>query len=168
MPAPKGNKFWEKRSSHGRKPIFADPEQLLKAAEEYFQWNDENPLWEAKAFAYQGDVTIEYLPKMRALTIQGLCLFLDINIKTWHEYKAREDFTPVCEAIETAIYQQKFTGAASDLFNAAIIARDLGLKDKQEITGEDGGAIKVETSDTEIARRLAFLLTKGAKETENG
>ena len=135
---PKGNRFWEARSSHGRKPKFASPEILHTACMEYFEWVEENPLYEAKAFAYQGQVTVEYLPKMRAMTIAGLCLFLDIDTQTWANYKANPDFFGVCESVEKSIYQQKFTGASADLLNASIIARDLGLADKQDLTSSDG------------------------------
>ena len=105
---------------------------------EYFEWVEENPLYEAKAFAYQGQVTVEYLTKMRAMTIAGLCLFLDIDMQTWANYKTNPDFFGVCESVEKSIYQQKFTGASADLLNASIIARDLGLADKQDLTSSDG------------------------------
>ena len=58
MAAPKGNKFWEARSSHGTKPKFERAEDLWSACVEYFDWAHDNPLHEAKAFAYEGDVTI--------------------------------------------------------------------------------------------------------------
>lgn len=32
MAAPKGNRFWEMRSSHGRKPIFHDAAELLEVS----------------------------------------------------------------------------------------------------------------------------------------
>jgi len=138
MAAPKGNRFWEARSSHGRKPIFASPEDLWNACQEYFEWVEQNPLWEAKAFAYQGDVTIATLPKMRAMTLDGLCIFLDIDPNTWRLYVGREDFISVTTRVECTIRTQKFAGAAADLLNANIIARDLGLADKSELTGKDG------------------------------
>ncbi|TIT64348.1 MAG: DNA-packaging protein [Mesorhizobium sp.] len=133
MPAPVGNRFWEQRSSHGRAPIFATPEDLFAASCEYFQWVEDNPLYEAKAFAYQGDVTIQELPKMRAMTIGGLCIFLDIARRTWDGYGEREDFVPVKTRVEEIIRAQKFAGAAADLLNPNIIARDLGLSDKQDV-----------------------------------
>jgi hypothetical protein len=138
MAAPVGNRFWEVRSSHGRKPIFASPEQLWEAATEYFAWVEANPLYEAKAFAYQGDVTLKDVPKMRAMTIGGLCIFLDIARRSWDEYAGRQDFLPVCSNIAEVIRSQKFEGASADLLNANIIARDLGLADKTELTGEGG------------------------------
>jgi hypothetical protein len=132
MSAPKENRFWMARSSHGRKPLFESPEQLWKASCEYFQWCEDNPLYETKAFAFQGVVTTEDLPKMRAMTVAGLCLFLDISQDCLSDYGKREDFIGLVADIKQTIYQQKFSGAAADLLNANIIARDLGLKDKSE------------------------------------
>ena len=91
MAAPIGNQFWKARSSHGRKPIFASPDDLLKAATEYFEWVEANPLYEAKAFHHQGTVTLAELPKMRAMTIGSLCLFLDISHECFLEYSATEN-----------------------------------------------------------------------------
>lgn len=133
MAAPKGNRFWEARSSHGRNPKFESPEALWDACCEYFTWVEENPLWEMKAFSYQGDVTQEPIAKMRAMTLGGMIIFLDITRQTWATYKAREDFLTVTTRAEEIIYDQKFSGAAADLLNANIIARDLGLKEQSQV-----------------------------------
>ena len=130
--APKGNRFWEARSSHGRKPKFGRAEDLWNACKEYFEWVEKNPLWEAKAFGYKGEVTIETVPKMRAMTLDGLCLFLDIDYKTWASYRTRRGFIQVVTRTEQAIKEQKFAGAAAELLNPNIIARDLGLVDKKQ------------------------------------
>ncbi len=132
MAAPKENRFWMARSSHGRKPIFESPEQLWTASCEYFQWCEDNPLYETKAFAFQGVVTTEEIPKMRAMTVAGLCLFLDVSQDCLSDYGKRKDFIGLVADIKQTIYQQKFSGAAADLLNSNIIARDLGLKDKSE------------------------------------
>jgi len=144
MAAPKGNRFWEIRSSHGRAPIFKSPDDLWNACCEYFAWVEENPLWEAKLTSYQGVSTVETLPKMRAMTIDGLCLFLDIGRRTWDEYAKREDFVPVVTRAEATIRSQKFAGAAAELLNPNIIARDLGLVDKQE--REHKGSVVVQAA----------------------
>lgn len=165
MPAPKGNRFWEARSSHGRKPIFSDPDHLWTACLEYFEWVEANPLWESKAFHNSGEVVTATLPKMRAMTISGLCLFLDIDPSTWWDYAKKDGFSHVCARAGEVIRDQKFGGAAADLLNPSIIARDLGLAEKQEHTGANGGPIETkELSDTETARRIAFLLAKGLAE----
>lgn len=142
MAAPAGNQFWKARSSHGRNPIFASPDVLWEAATEYFQWVEDNPLWEDKVTSFQGVNTHEPIAKMRAMTLDGLCIFLDIARRTWDEYRGREDFLPIVTRIESVIRSQKFAGAAADLLNANIIARDLGLADKSELTGGNGGPIQ--------------------------
>lgn len=152
MAAPKGNRFWEARSSHGRKPIFGTPEQLWEACCEYFQWVEDNPLWEDRLVTFQGHATHEPVAKMRAMTIEGLCVFLDIARRTWDGYREREDFVPVVTRVEEVIRQQKFSGAAADLLNPNIIARDLGLSDKQEHTGQDGGPVQIMKVNTGIDR----------------
>lgn len=139
-----GNRFWEARSSAGPKPKFDGPEPLWAACLEYFAWVEANPLHEAKAFSYEGKVTIASLPKMRAMTIGGLCLFLDVTERQWREWRdERPDLLPVITQAERVIFEQKFSGAAADLLNANIIARDLGLADKKEVTGANGGPVTV-------------------------
>lgn len=167
MAAPKGNQFWLARSSHGRKPIFADPDRLWQAATEYFEWVEANPLHEDKLVTFQGVATHEPVAKMRAMTIAGLCLFLDISHQAWSEYRQRQGFGEVTEAIEQVIRTQKFTGAAADLLNANIIARDLGLADKSEVTGKDGGPIETaDTSPRDLARAVLGILRE-AKVTDS-
>ena len=138
-----GNKFWLARSSHGRNPIFSNPEQLRNACYEYFQWVEDNPLYEEKIFHSQGIITKDTITKMRAMTIGGLRIFLGICEQTWVNYRNNQDFLGVVKEVEEIIYNQKFTGAAADLLNSNIIARELGLADKQqnEHTGADGKPI---------------------------
>lgn len=133
MPAPKGNQFWKARSKHGRNPIFKSPEVLWEACEEYFEWVHKNPLMELRGTQFQGEYVTKEFPKMRAMTITGLCLFLDISDETWTNYRNNKDFFGVTKKAEQIIWEQKFTGASADLLNANIIARDLGLADKQDI-----------------------------------
>lgn len=169
MSAPKGNQFWKARSSHGRKPIFSDPEKLWEACCEYFEWVEANPLYEDKLIAFQGVASHEPVAKMRAMTLDGLCLFLDISDECWRQYRERQDFVGVCTRAEKIIRAQKFSGAAADLLNPSIIARDLGLADKQEFTGKDGKDLIPETpmTDLEIGRRIAFILEKAANSKDN-
>lgn len=136
MAAPEGNQFWKLRSKHGRDKLFASPELLWEAACEYFQWCDENPLIEID---FKGkDATKCELPRMRAYTLQGLCLYLGCHTGYFREFRAanHEGFSPILTRIEETIYNHKFTGAASGFLNANIIARDLGLMEKQEIKHE--------------------------------
>jgi hypothetical protein len=135
MAAPVGNQFWLQRSSHGRNPIFAGPDELWEACCEYFDWVEKNPLKEAQAFAYQGDVKLQELPKMRAMTVTGLCIFLDIARSTWDAWRETDDFSGITTRVDEIIRTQKFEGASAGLLNPGIIARDLGLAEKSEQTG---------------------------------
>ena len=130
-----GNQFWLRRSSHGRKPIFEAPDDLWDAACEYFQWVEDNPLHEEKVFHAQGEITKTTISKMRAMTQAGLCLYIDISDDTYVNYRSKDDFLGVTGQIDATIRSQKFSGAAADLLNANIIARDLGLSDKTEHSG---------------------------------
>jgi len=145
MAAPAGNEFWKMRSTHGRKPIFPDADTLWDAACEYFAWVEANPLKEAQAFAYQGAVTVHELSKMRAMTISGLCIFLDISLQNWTEYREREGFSDITSRVDDIIRTQKFEGASAGLLNASIIARDLGLSEKSELSGAGGGPLVFKT-----------------------
>lgn len=128
MSAPKGNKYWTARSNHGRKPKFSTSDKLWTACTNYFEWVENNPLHKTELFTYQGKIIQEPVAKMRAMTLSGLCLFLDIDKNTWASYKDREGFLPITTRAEDIIYTQKFTGAAAGLLNTNIIARDLGLR----------------------------------------
>jgi len=153
MAGTEGNKFWLMRSSHGRSPKFKNEDVLWNAACEYFEWVEDNPLYESKAFSTATGVVQEPMAKIRAMTLDGLCLFLDISDQTWRNYRQRDGFVGVTSKIDAVIRDQKFTGAAAGLLNANIIARDLGLKDANtsEISGKNGGPIdmtwKVEVKD---------------------
>jgi hypothetical protein len=44
--------------------------------------------------------------------------------------REEKDLLPITTRVESLIYEQKFSGAAADLLNANIIARELGLVEK--------------------------------------
>ena len=151
MAAPKGNQFWKLRSKHGRDKLFASPELLWTAACEYFDWCDQNPLLEQtiQKLKVNGEgekIVREDLPKMRAYTLRGLCLYLNCNQGYFTDFEAglkgkdddvSKDFSTVITRIYDVIHTQKFEGAAAGFFNPTIIARDLGLREKSDITSDD-------------------------------
>lgn len=160
--APKGNQFWKLRSKHGRDRLFATSGELWEAACEYFQWCDDNPFYEVEQSRGQskphvddqGNVTfppnLVELPKMRPYTMQGLCLYLDCNTLYFNDFEkalkdkqdeVSKDFSLIVTRIREVIYNQKFSGAASGFLNPNIIARDLGLSDKSELTGRNGAPL---------------------------
>jgi hypothetical protein len=156
MGAPVGNQFWKARTKHGRNKLFASAELLWEACQEYFQWVEDNPLWSSKTVQFQGQPVDLPEAKLRAMTIGGLCIFLDIERRTWTDWKSDKDFSPIVTRVEEIIYHQKLTGAAADLLNPNIIARELGLRDAVD-TKHSGTLGLTDLSDAELTRRLAEL-----------
>jgi len=152
--AVEGNQFWKMRSIHGRSPKFETPEQLWNAACEYFQWVNDNPLKEDKVNFHQGVAVHEPVTKMRAMTIRAMCFFIGLSRQGWFEYSKKPDFSDIVQEIEDVIYSQKFEGASADLLNANIIARELGLADKQEFSGFNGKPIVTASLPPEEAYKL--------------
>lgn len=139
MAAPLKNKFWELRTKHGRDKIFTTPDLLWTAATEYFKWCDDNP-WIKNEAIKSGDLAgqIIKVPTSRPYTLTALCLYLGVNADYFRQFKENlkedeQDFSWVITRIEETIYTQKFEGASVGMFNANIIARDLGLTDKKEL-----------------------------------
>ena len=156
MAAPIGNNYWQFRDKHGRDYQYT-PDELWYEFIQYCQWIENNPLFEEKQFAFQGMVTTHDAPKMRAMTIRGFCLFADIAMKTFYEYAKKDGYSNITTRIEDAIYQQKLEGAAADMLNPNIIARELGLKDHSEVTGKDGAPIASTLTPNQIDKLIDKL-----------
>lgn len=144
-----GNQWWRLRSKHGQDALFTDPKKLLEAAYEYFTHTDLRK-WKKKDWV--GKDAMEVIRETETpYTITGLCLYLGVSDTWWRNFKKTEaytndsDFASVVSHIEKIIYTQKLEGAAVGAFNANIIARDLGLREKTELsTPPDGeGEFKV-------------------------
>lgn len=155
MAPPKGNQFWKARSKHGKNKLWEDSEKLRDACYEYFQWVEDNPLMEQKAFAYQGVISKDTVTKMRAMTITGLCVFLGMSTETWYQYRKKDDYSDICQEVEQIIYDQKFSGASADLLNASIIARDLGLRDSKDVVQDVTATHKVTAEVKQISTEMS-------------
>lgn len=116
------------------------PDELLRKAQEYFDTYERLPLREYKVFGTGLEAKI---PKLRAMTIKSFLVFACLSTSTWDDYRKDKRYSEVTKVIETIIWQQKFEGAAADLLNQNIIARDLGLIDKSALTDEEGKVIKI-------------------------
>lgn len=134
MAAPHGNSFWRRRSKHAAKaPLYSDPEDLRKACEEYFEYVEANPLYATQAISFQGRAHNHQVPKPRAMTVTGLCLFIGISTDLWYAWQKstrrehREDLLNIIAWAAAVIRTQKYEGAAAGLFDARIVARELSL-----------------------------------------
>jgi len=168
MVAPSGNQFWKNRSKHGRNTLFETPALLLETAQEYFEWCDSNPLKEEKIFCFQGDIIKDEITLKRVYTISGLCVYIGCSSSYFRNFKTEnQDFLTVLDYIRETIYTQKFEGASVGLFNASIIARDLGLKesvdnDHRSSDGSmspKGGAVIVSSDPIEAAKEYKKIMS---------
>lgn len=145
-----------------QKVVLEEPLDFLKAAVEYFKWAEQHPLLEEKVFQYQGEIVRDDSAKMRAFTKEGLATKLRIPVSRLEVYKSRDEESGWPEAVqmvEQIIYEQTFTGAAAGLLNAHIVSRSLGLAEKSEVSGPNGGPIQTEEiSPRELLRdRIARI-----------
>lgn len=150
------------RSKIGRPTVFANAEELMHSCKEYMLWIDANPLFERQQ-KFSGTTCKFYeadLPKKRPYTIGGMCLYLGIATPTWDDYRRDDRFKAVTAEIDDAIRNQKFEGAASGFFNPAIIARDLGLVDKQEVTDRSGPVVNITTDMTAAEAQELYAKTR--------
>lgn len=139
MPAPKGNKYWKLRSKHGRDKIFSDPEILWEVACEYFEWAYNHP-WSKHEPVKAGDHFGETVtsPTERPLSIQALCIYLDIDENTFTRYCSEDeykDFWAIANKIKAIIEVNQFEGATVGAYNSNIVIRKLGLKERVENSG---------------------------------
>lgn len=163
------NRLWRRYQS-GKKitrpPDYSDPNVLLHACIRYFEWNEENPLEVTKLMVVNNRLRHPKVKKPRPMTIQAMCAFLGISRRAWQMWRDREDLAPVIEKVEQIIFSQKFEWAAVGMFNSALIARELGLADKSELSGPDGGPIRTEVTSARdiLASKLASLAAPRADE----
>ncbi|MFH2012475.1 MAG: terminase small subunit [Pseudomonadota bacterium] len=148
------NQFWRLATNPAGIPkIFKSPQELWERCCGYFEWVEDHPLMAAETVKFQGVATLTELPKLRAMTIGALSVFLGIDVKTWNNYRNKEsykEFFPIVTQVEEIIRAQKFEGAAAEMFNPNIIAREIGLSEKNEHTGKDGGPMEIENTIIEF------------------
>jgi hypothetical protein len=152
----KGNQFWKARSTHGRNPIYSNPQDLQDAIEQYFEWVHQNPLIEYKPMIEQGLITNAMIPKPIPMTITSCQRFCGLSHTQWAVYKANTDFTAIIEQAEYTIRDHKLIGASVGFFNANIIARELGLKEASDVNINATVNYK-EMSDDDLDRKIEDL-----------
>jgi hypothetical protein len=135
--ANEGNKWWKLRATSGREKIFSTPEDLWKAACEYFEATDARK-WKKKDWVGKDAEEVERESET-PYTWTGLALFLDIDTDTLRNYGKEEgykDFFGIISRIGQIIYTQKIEGASVGAFNPSIVARELGLAEKTDVTNK--------------------------------
>lgn len=148
---------------------FLTPQDFLAEVIKYFRWCDDHPLQEEQVFQYKGSIVRADKGKVRPYTKHGLATFLCIPASRIYTYRDRGgQWSDVVEMIEQIIYTQKFENAAAGLLNATIISRDLGLAEKNEHTGANGGPIQTEelSARERVAGKLSSLAARSGTESD--
>lgn len=129
--------------NRGRPKRYNSIEDLNVAIMNYFFWVDANPMYKYDYRVVDKELIEVSIPLKRPYSVRGLVQYLG----TSHDYFdtiirgevappssiPHEEFVGYWNTIKGMIWQQKFDGAAVGMFNANLIARDLGLADKQQI-----------------------------------
>lgn len=148
--------YWEWRKNTGRPKAIRTPKEMWKHACDYFRSIDEYPF--LKQEQRKSPIKIERgaiidddlreeiknpvigLETIRPYTWAGFEAYLFERgvLANLDHYKANldnryQEFIEIIRAIDKIMFAQKFEGAAAGVFNANIIARDLGLTDKTEL-----------------------------------
>ena len=141
---------------------FFGPDDLWERCCNYFEWATDNPILEHKPYVSNGEDVNLQIEHPQVFTKEGLRSYLGISKNRYKELKEDPEYADVIERVETQIYVNKFNGAAANVMNPMIISRELGLRDKLEHTGADGGPIETkELTDDEMARMLITLMPHG-------
>jgi len=120
----------------GRDRFYSEPQEMWTDAVLYFEWasSEEASVDEHKIFNSATGPSHTNIDHARPFTIREYCLYVGISQDTWQRYKKRPEYKDVTEAIKDIIYSQKFAGAAVNIYNMQIIARDLGLVERSDVT----------------------------------
>lgn len=118
----------------GRPRKFSKPSQLLKAFQEYIEDRKERVIKiEEEEFGYYGESNHRKTKRKEfehPLSIADFCVFLGMSRNWWNELPT--EFLGVKGIISDYIFTYQLKGAEVGLFNANIVARELGLADKRE------------------------------------
>ena len=125
------------------------PAELLDQFEKYLQDRMSNPIIEKEEESgYTGrNVSAKTKEKShpQLLSVADFCVFLGCSRNWWNELP--DEFLGVKSHISTYIDNFQLKGASIGVFNANIVSRLLGLKDKTELTGGDGLTIVVKSQE---------------------
>lgn len=132
MAAPKGNQYWKFADPEclGRPRNYPKPNDLWEAVKPYFMYCDANPIIKTETTTTDKGSMVKEIQYKIPYTWEGLYVFL--GICDLERYKQKKEFAGIITHIGNTIRTQKLEGAAAGVFNANIIAKELGLIAKKE------------------------------------
>ena len=127
------------------------PERLWEYFEAYVLHEKGNPMFKVDYVGKDGEE--KNTPLQVPITFEGFeCYLADLDIiQDLGDYSKNDDdryfeYAPIITRVRKNCFVQNFKGASIGIFNANIIAKKLGLADKQDIKQEVTNKIEVEFS----------------------
>lgn len=131
------------------KPRKYKPAELLDEFQNYIQDRMSNPILEKEEESgYAGNnksAKTKEKSHPQLLSVADFCVYLGCSRSWW--LNLPDDYLIVKEHISTYIDNFQLKGASIGVFNANIVSRLLGLKEKTELTGGDGLTIVVKSQE---------------------
>lgn len=166
-----GNQLWKLRTKHGKSKLFGDGPLLWDEAVQYFEWCDRHPLYRVELVKYQGSADEAEVPLGRPYTMDGLTVYLGVSpgyfraaksnlknkIEAARATEAEVELLETMERIENTVRDQQISGAAVNIFNAAIVARLNGLAENINNNNTGDAVLRVSVRDQETAENLGKL-----------
>ena len=160
MAWPKGNKYWKYIDNIGRNKIYEDKDldTFRDKVIDYFKVTSER-FWEEQHWVGKDGIEVTKNHPVPFLK-QGIYLHVGINKDTWNNYKKREGFSDIITHAEELIFMQKFEGASTGFFNHNLIAKELGLVDKKDLSSSDGTMtpkMTIQVQDEKTAKNIESI-----------
>lgn len=124
------------REGPGRPKVYECETELYEKCLKYFERLKKSPVKIKRKTREKGKTVFFWDEFPRAPTLSGLCEFIGVHENTWRKYEKDPQFMWVTTRVRAWMYDEKFQGAAVNIYNANIIAQELGLKSRVEHSQE--------------------------------
>lgn len=142
---------YQPKRGRGRPRKVATPSQLDAIFAEYVADRQNRTIEmtevEVGAIGESGINKTKSKRKTFPLSVEDFCVYLGVGRNWWNQLP--EEFSWVKERIFNYIYNHQLRGAITGEFNPNIVARQLGLADKKEVTTSGDGITIVVNSKEE-------------------
>lgn len=170
---------WDLAKRHlGDRRAFEDADTILICFMRYCEWVDSNPWPNADMRLYKGRPVDVGTGLKRPYSLSGFMRYCGLSMRFWGAFRANavqesSDLLPVIDFVESAIRDQQIEGASVGAFKENIVALQLGLKSRIDVTSDDekvtatpdmkiyqGHAPQFANSEAEIIKQLKDGSTK--------
>lgn len=109
------------------------PEEVFNFAVRYFSWAESEAIKAIETAAYQGVVSESLVHKPRVFTLNGLALFMGVNINRFARWRTEAGYSDVMAFVDSVIHEQKYQLAAANIINAGFVGKEIGIDKATEV-----------------------------------